>query len=268
HCKNYHMKFRKFLKQWLGYSRGERTGSMVLIVILLVVLGLRILRERSAGVENNATLLDTLETLEAAPGDSISGMAWSQGMVESPDQGENQSPDQKPNPDHDQNQGLAQVRDGEGYNHREWSESGRPSAGKKAFATTGLIDLNRADSAELEALPGIGPVLSVRIIKYRYLLGYYYSTDQLKDVYGLDDEVIEMNRHRFTCDTKMIRKININTASYPDLLRHPYINRDQVEVIMTYRRLSGQFTDSRELISNRICTKEEAEKLRPYLQFR
>ena len=34
-----------------------------------------------------------------------------------------------------------------------------------------LLDLNRADSADLLPLPGIGPVFASRIIRYRDLLG-------------------------------------------------------------------------------------------------
>ncbi len=133
---------------------------------------------------------------------------------------------------------------------------------------TGLIDLNSADSAKLEALPGIGPVLSVRIIKYRYLLGYYYTPDQLADVYGLDEEVIEMNRHRFICDTGLLRKIYINSASYSDLLRHPYIGERQVEAIISHRQLYGPLAGRSDLITNRIFTPEEMSRLRPYLEFR
>ncbi len=131
-----------------------------------------------------------------------------------------------------------------------------------------FVDINTADSAELEALPGIGPVLSARIIKYRYLLGYFYMIDQLNDVYGLDKEVIDMNRNRLTCDSSMVRKININSAAYSDLLRHPYINRIQVEAIVNFRRLSGSFTDFYELNSNRIFSSDELVRLRPYLELK
>ncbi len=143
------------------------------------------------------------------------------------------------------------------------------SEGRDILPSKGeLIDINRADSAELEALPGIGPVLSVRIIKYRHLLGYYHEIDQLNDVYGLDSSVIEMNRQRFKCDSTLVRKININTATYRDLLRHPYINRSQVEAIIAYRRLSGSFNDISELTSNRIFTPDELIRLRPYLELK
>ena len=42
------------------------------------------------------------------------------------------------------------------------------------------LELNSCDSLSLVALPGIGPVLSVRIIKYRNLLGGFAAVEQLR----------------------------------------------------------------------------------------
>jgi DNA uptake protein ComE-like DNA-binding protein len=77
-----------------------------------------------------------------------------------------------------------------------------------------------------------------------------------------------MNRHRFICDTGLLRKIYINSASYSDLLRHPYIEERQVEAIMSHRQLYGPLTGIPDLIANRIFTTEEMSRLRPYLEFR
>jgi competence protein ComEA len=49
----------------------------------------------------------------------------------------------------------------------------------------GLLDLNAATAAELDALPGIGPVLAQRIVDHRSAQGPFTSVDQLDDVSGI-----------------------------------------------------------------------------------
>ena len=50
-----------------------------------------------------------------------------------------------------------------------------------------LVDLNTATVAELDALPGIGPVLAQRILAWRTQHGSFTSVDQLHEVTGVGD---------------------------------------------------------------------------------
>ena len=77
--------------------------------------------------------------------------------------------------------------------------------------------INSCDSASLEALPGLGPVLSARIIRYRNLLGGFASVNQLREVYGLSEETYELISGMLTADSADISKININNADYRGL---------------------------------------------------
>jgi competence protein ComEA len=58
-----------------------------------------------------------------------------------------------------------------------------PSDGSSA-AAGGKLNLNTATAAELDALPGVGPVLAQRIVDHRDQ-GPYTSVDQLDDVPGI-----------------------------------------------------------------------------------
>ncbi|WP_433326228.1 helix-hairpin-helix domain-containing protein [Spirillospora sp. CA-294931] len=54
-----------------------------------------------------------------------------------------------------------------------------------ASPTAATIDLNTATVAQLDALPGVGPVLAQRIIDYRTQHGTFRSVDQLQEVSGI-----------------------------------------------------------------------------------
>ncbi|WP_100499898.1 ComEA family DNA-binding protein [Geodermatophilus chilensis] len=49
----------------------------------------------------------------------------------------------------------------------------------------GPVDLNAATAADLDALPGIGPVLAQRIVEHRERNGSFRSVEQLDDVPGI-----------------------------------------------------------------------------------
>ncbi|HUX95309.1 MAG TPA: helix-hairpin-helix domain-containing protein [Bacteroidales bacterium] len=130
-----------------------------------------------------------------------------------------------------------------------------------------IVDINRCDTSELIRLPGIGPVLSVRIIKYRNLLGGYYSKEQLREVYGLPPETYEKIKDMVKADTMLIKYIEINTADYRKLSRMPYLERGDVNAILKYRELKGKIHSVSELVENKVISKEKALKVRPYLHY-
>ncbi len=130
-----------------------------------------------------------------------------------------------------------------------------------------LLDINNCDSAALEAMPGLGPVLSARIVKYRNLLGGFASADQLKEVYGLSEETFNLVRGRIFADTSAIRKIKINVADYKQLIRLPYFEKYEVTAILKYLELNGRISGMSDLVDNKLIAPEKESKLRPYLEF-
>lgn len=76
--------------------------------------------------------------------------------------------------------------------------SRRPTPTPPAAGSTSLIDINRATSAELDSLPGIGPVLAERIVAYREENGPYRSVDELEAVDGISMNTVEELRALIT----------------------------------------------------------------------
>ncbi|SHN85913.1 competence protein ComEA [Desulfitobacterium chlororespirans DSM 11544] len=62
-----------------------------------------------------------------------------------------------------------------------------PSAGA-ASGSPNLININTADAAELDKLPGIGPALAERIIQYRIEHGLFLQPEDLKKVSGIGNK--------------------------------------------------------------------------------
>jgi len=60
---------------------------------------------------------------------------------------------------------------------------------KPAVVNQGKININTASLAQLDALPGIGPVLSQRIIEYRQQNGLFTSIEDIKKVKGIGDKM-------------------------------------------------------------------------------
>jgi len=53
------------------------------------------------------------------------------------------------------------------------------------------ININTANSKLLQSLPGIGPVLSERIVEYRNKNGFFSSIDDIKNVSGIGEKKFE-----------------------------------------------------------------------------
>jgi competence protein ComEA len=63
-------------------------------------------------------------------------------------------------------------------------------------AAVDTLDLNRATAAELDRLPGIGPVLARRILEQRARIGRFESVEELREVRGVGPRLLERLRPR------------------------------------------------------------------------
>ncbi len=130
-----------------------------------------------------------------------------------------------------------------------------------------LLELNGADSASLEALPGIGPGLAGRIVRYRDRLGGFYSLEQLREVWGVDDSLYTFIIRRLTVDESVpLRRLYLNTDSLEQFGRHPYIGWKTGRILINYRKQHGPYQHVEELLKTGLIGEDIFRKLAPYLE--
>lgn len=130
-----------------------------------------------------------------------------------------------------------------------------------------VLDLNACDSLDLQQIRGIGKVRAARIYKYGKRLGGYVAVEQLKEVYGIDNELFEQIKGHFTVGKTDIRKININSDEIKQLTAHPYIDFQLAKALIRFRKDYGKdFQSAEEIRYIHFLSEQEAEKLIPYLK--
>ncbi len=97
-------------------------------------------------------------------------------------------------------------------------------------------DINKATAADFKTISGIGVVFSERIIQYRSKLQGFTFENQLYEVWGLDKEVANKVLSIFKIvDKPIIKKVNVNTVTFKELLKNPYIDYELCKKIFNYR---------------------------------
>jgi competence protein ComEA len=291
---------KKFISEWFGYSRRERRASMILVIIIAVVILIRYtIPEKGIGVEVIALLPPSLteEHISAGKKDTAGPVRLVQFDPNTAAIGELTTlgiPQKVAGT-------LIRYRNSGGrfrrpedigkvygmdstlaetlipyinivQPERAWEKVPDPLSvdvplRKSSTEARLQIDINNSDSAEVDALPGIGPVLSSRIIKYRELLGGFVAVGQLKEVYGISDSLFRVISGMISIDSSAVRRININSAGFSELDRHPYLERYDVQAILKYREIKGRIEGMNELKTNNILKGEKAARIFPYLLF-
>ena len=127
------------------------------------------------------------------------------------------------------------------------SSSGFPSGSSPSKTTSAvpntkkppILELNSTDSIALVDLPQIGEVMASRIQRYRDRLGGFVCYEQLYEVKGMDSARFATVRSYLLLDTTHIRKLEVNRDEFKTLLRHPYLEYEQVKAIVNHRERKG-----------------------------
>ena len=107
---------------------------------------------------------------------------------------------------------------------------------KKYISDITSSDINEATPYDFTLVKGVDEYLSERIIKYRSKLQGFSFPEQLFEVWGLEKEVADNILQVFSIQKKpRITKINVNTASFKEVLSNPYIDYELCVQIFGYK---------------------------------
>ncbi len=126
------------------------------------------------------------------------------------------------------------------------------------------LSLNHCDTTQLKMIPGIGSYYAGKICRYRERLGGFTSLDQLAEVEGLPEDI----ERWFTLEARPEpRRIRLNHASFKELVRHPYLNYEQVKVIVQHIHDYGRIGSWQELQFYEEFSQKDFDRLAPYFVF-
>ena len=234
------------MKSFLTFTKGERVAIIILAaVIFLLIAANFFIANRPANVKNNLQNLDSIMALHEAAIEELKttrpqDYKTTSEVTETP---------------------RRQVT-------KSYKET-RNNINKKVqkpIARSQKLNLNSADTTELKSLPGIGSFFAKNIVDYRNKLGGFIEKEQLLEVYAFDSTRMSNIENLIIIDTIELRKVNINTDDFKTILRHPYIEYEDVKKIVNYRESKGMIKDWEQYL--KVVGREDVdERLDGYLEF-
>jgi len=124
------------------------------------------------------------------------------------------------------------------------------------------VDINKADSAAFDELPGIGGYFARKMVEYREQLGGYSCPEQLMEIYHFDAEKYNGLKDLITCSAR--DPYPFWEADVETLKSHPHIRSWQTaKAIVLYRDNNPRDLWTIDaLLSAGILTPDQATKLR------
>jgi competence ComEA-like helix-hairpin-helix protein len=237
------MGFKNFIREYFTFNRRERNGVFVLLsIILLLILYLTFADFFTAPEKIDLSGFEqeiaSFESEQKRVEDSISASGK-----------------------HFSFSGNTLVEEPGVRNEGRYPEYSRSKPVREAI----LVEVNSADTTELKKIRGIGAVFAKRIVKFRDELGGFERIEQLREVFGIDEDKFKEISSQISIDTSRLIKMNVNTASVEDLNRHPYLSKKGAVAIFTSRVKSGDFTDLQDVKKVTLMSDSSFSKLLPYL---
>lgn len=248
------------MNDFMTFTKGERTAIITLAaVILLIIAANFFVANRPANVKENLHNLDSIIALhekaveeyynrQKTKNNGQQTLSTKDKVIESTSRKDYKS-----------------SKNTNNNFHKKVQQPQANSLSSKALVQK-PVNINSSDTTELKSLPGIGPFFAKNIVAYRKKLGGFVDKKQLLEVYRLDSSIFEIISPYIDIDSVSIRKIRINHDDFKTILRHPYIEYEDVKKIVNYRETKGMITNWEQY--KKVVTRDDIEeRLRLYLEF-
>ena len=242
------------MKSFLTFTRGERVAIIVLaaVIFLLIAANFFIVKYPS-NVNKPLHNLDSIIALhENAVEEYYRKQSYKDVKTQSYKDAKTQS-----------------YKDAKTQSHKDSKTQSKSSEFKvqsSAFKVQGSINLNSADTTELKSLPGIGSFFARNIVEYRDKLGGFVEKKQLLEVYAFDTARMSNIENHIVIDSIELRKIKVNSDDFKTILRHPYIEYEDVKKIVNYRESKGMIKNWENYL--KVVGRDVDDRLERYLDFR
>jgi len=123
------------------------------------------------------------------------------------------------------------------------------------------IDINKADSAAFDSLPGIGPYFASGMVEFRSRLRGYSYPGQLMDIYKFDSLRFDALKDLITCSE--VEPYPLWTLPVEELRSHPYIGgyNEARAIVLLRENTPREDLSVEKIVSAGILPKDKAEKL-------
>ena len=137
------------------------------------------------------------------------------------------------------------------------------------FQAKELIDINETDSLGLTEIRGVGAFLAGKIVKYRTMLGYYYSINQLSEVRGMHADNLDKIKAQVKVgsDFSSYPHLKVNVQTGYELSAHPYLSYKEGKLLEAYRNQHGPYADSLSFTAIKEFPDSTLRKIMPYVDF-
>ncbi|MCP4121729.1 MAG: hypothetical protein GY751_08235 [Bacteroidetes bacterium] len=130
------------------------------------------------------------------------------------------------------------------------------------------LRINSATAPQLIQTGLVSKKIAFRIIRYRESLGGFVRANQLKEVYELTDSIYSSISEMVILEATEVRRIKVNIDSADEMMEHPYIHKGLAGQIVNYRTKAGDYRDGSDLLKLYFMDESLLEQLRPYLDFK